>query len=414
MQFIKKTLMVAGLIGCFSAKVAPVVIIIHGTFATDENWHKPGGDFFKAVNRSLWAYAAEKSKESGNKQRVESVVSFVWDGDNDHVSRIEAAENLAMLCLSYPDNESITMFAHSHGGAIAALTSQFMYNPVSRMALALREKATKAVSDDKTSKDVIVVQEIIESEDLLALEDEVSKEKIVRDYISQQAGQFVLDALQEWDSKHNDSGFETKTEIDSHIEQCRGCQKIAGVKSVYFANQHESRDEYAARIGARIIQVYESIWFESLKKRVAFSEDTKAGTLMTVNTGSQRTINYVAQLGTPVCEKSYKPNMAVIKGLFSLYSEGDIIQPVLGLYSRTYTPAERLLNLQVSVRNNKGSFCLPSHTELHSPFIGSWLFRLPDIIVKEFKVDPTDFKEYKNLSILFFEDGSKPVIMKSL
>jgi len=92
-----------------------VYIIVHGTWATESEWHQPGGDFFSALEQTV-------------NLRNGRVVSFTWSGNNDHFSRKVAAENLAKLIQSYPLSFSINIVAHSHGSNVAILASQILGN----------------------------------------------------------------------------------------------------------------------------------------------------------------------------------------------------------------------------------------------------------------------------------------------
>lgn len=76
-------------------------------------------------------------------------------------------------------------------------------------------------------------------------------------------------------------------------------------------------------------------------------------------------------LATPV-SSAYPPPMDKIEYLYHLFSFGDVIQPVLGIFGRTFAPHERIANIQVICNN-----ILPTHSQLHSPLIAQWLFSLP-------------------------------------
>lgn len=87
-------------------------IIIHGTWAQNESWCQPQGDFFKAVYR-----CAQETKI------VDQIVSFPWSGKLSYHFQMEAAERLQQLIELY---DSVILIGHSHGATVAILTSQLM------------------------------------------------------------------------------------------------------------------------------------------------------------------------------------------------------------------------------------------------------------------------------------------------
>ena len=92
-----------------------LTMIIHGTFAKDERWWQPAGDFAEAVNwvvEDVWQFTTR------NKPKC---APFKWTGENISSHRIEGGIQLAsFLCqisLHYP-NEKIRLVGHSHGGNV--------------------------------------------------------------------------------------------------------------------------------------------------------------------------------------------------------------------------------------------------------------------------------------------------------
>lgn len=85
-------------------------VITHGTWAADSSWYRPGGDFYKALN----------------KKRPDLHVhdeSFRWTGAYSNRARKADA---ALLQQWIPDQGLGTpdFFAHSHGGTVAHLATQ--------------------------------------------------------------------------------------------------------------------------------------------------------------------------------------------------------------------------------------------------------------------------------------------------
>jgi Lipase (class 3) len=89
-----------------------VFILIHGTWGANGLWYQPGGDFFSQF-------------EMCAAQANAMAVPFRWSGDNTDKARRDAAHNLTRLIQSYPANIRICIVAHSHGGNVALLASQF-------------------------------------------------------------------------------------------------------------------------------------------------------------------------------------------------------------------------------------------------------------------------------------------------
>ena len=87
-------------------------IIIHGTWAQNETWYLPGGDFFEAVKSC-----------NDEIKRVDEVVSFSWSGKLGYPAQVEAAKNLAKNMELY---DSVILIAHSHGATIGMIASHVM------------------------------------------------------------------------------------------------------------------------------------------------------------------------------------------------------------------------------------------------------------------------------------------------
>lgn len=87
-------------------------IIIHGTWAQNENWYCPGGDFFEAVKKC-----------NDEIKKVDEVISFSWSGKLGYSAQVEAAQNLATVINLY---DVVVLVAHSHGATIGMIASQIM------------------------------------------------------------------------------------------------------------------------------------------------------------------------------------------------------------------------------------------------------------------------------------------------
>ncbi len=98
--------------------VQALVVLVHGAFAQNKAWHKPGGNFFEAL-------AVQAKKENHN------IVSFSWSGMPFKHDIIKAAQQLALFIASYPNKEeNIILVGHSHGGNVIMKASQLIYDPI--------------------------------------------------------------------------------------------------------------------------------------------------------------------------------------------------------------------------------------------------------------------------------------------
>ncbi|MBI2353388.1 hypothetical protein HYV11_04075 [Candidatus Dependentiae bacterium] len=87
-------------------------IIIHGTWAQNEDWYQPNGDFFNAVT-----ICNNEIKE------VDQVVSFQWSGKLGDIAQIEAAKMLAKKISLY---DHVILIAHSHGTTVGIIASNLL------------------------------------------------------------------------------------------------------------------------------------------------------------------------------------------------------------------------------------------------------------------------------------------------
>lgn len=88
-----------------------ITIIIHGTWAADGVWWRPGGDFFEYTRTELQrADLYDKSDQ------------FKWSGKNRDSKRRQAATALHSWLKSHPSRE-VNVFAHSHGANVAMLAT---------------------------------------------------------------------------------------------------------------------------------------------------------------------------------------------------------------------------------------------------------------------------------------------------
>lgn len=90
-----------------------VFILVHGTWGRESEWYLPQGDFFDALEINAHKLHAK-------------VISFSWSGGNNNKCRNRAAQALAKLILSYPDDIHVHLVTHSHGSNVGILASQIL------------------------------------------------------------------------------------------------------------------------------------------------------------------------------------------------------------------------------------------------------------------------------------------------
>lgn len=80
-------------------------------------------------------------------------------------------------------------------------------------------------------------------------------------------------------------------------------------------------------------------------------------------------------LGMPITyDMSVYPDMHVIQHCYNLFSFGDFIQRINGMYTRAFTSHERLANIAIMVHD-----WYPTHSGMHSPVIGRQLLKIHDV-----------------------------------
>jgi len=138
-------------------------------------------------------------------------------------------------------------------------------------------------------------------------------------------------------------------------------------------NKHSDRVKAAHQL-ADIIEQYENVIL------IGHSHGSNVGALASqilAQRKSKSTITIFYALGTPVDVLDYMPDMNIVGHLYNLFSFGDIVQPVLGAFSRVYPQHERIANISITVHGKE-----PSHTELHHSAVARWLPQLHELLSK--------------------------------
>lgn len=273
----------------FSAQ--PIVIIIHGSFASTTSWPQPDGAFFKEIEH--------QAHELGQK-----TITFCWSGIPTDQEIIKGGKMLAQLITSYPDNEKIITIGHSHGGNVINIASQLLYKLTSHEAPTVQADVSSIVLE---------VPLIVTTTDLHLL---------------------------------------TTTRTGSQAQNL-----------------------------AHQLIINEEEPFQNLMNQ-AFEELSSFSAKFLTRSNVDYPIDFSYLLGTPVNMGKFWPHMETIKKMILLYSDGDMIQPVLGMFEKSYPHHDRRANVKVKLYTSGQSCKAPSHTDLHHPTIGRWLLCIPNILTQ--------------------------------
>ena len=258
--------------GALFSTLNSVVILVHGSFGINQDWWRPGGDFFSAL-------------ESQAKKQGHVVVPFCWNGTPNDEEIFKAAEVLVKLIESYLGRDKIILVGHSHGGNVINKATQLLYD---RLSDILAEVASSSCTD------------------ILSL---AKMQLAASNLIPQNPASYLIPAP-----------------IPHHYSQTLDFKPTLREKKIY-------------------------------------------------------PIERVYLLGTPVCPQRYFPQMGAIAALINLFSEGDRIQTVLGMFDRRYPPHDRIANVSVSFKQGISYQSIsPGHSELHDMLIGHWLINIPDML----------------------------------
>jgi hypothetical protein len=105
-----------------AAATAPTVkksmtVIIHGTFAKDGAWYRPGGDFHTYIKKSVYRDVYSGSdfySWSGGYSLNDTTLKAIWT---------KAAKRLVAWCAAHPA-KTLRLIAHSHGANVVNIATQ--------------------------------------------------------------------------------------------------------------------------------------------------------------------------------------------------------------------------------------------------------------------------------------------------
>ncbi len=117
---------------------------------------------------------------------------------------------------------------------------------------------------------------------------------------------------------------------------------------------------------------------------------------------SQKRIKTFYMLGTPIDSSRYMPDMNMIGHVYNLFSFADIVQPVLGLYKRTFPQHDRIVNIRTILNYNE-----PDHYHLHDPVIGQALLSIHEEFAAQ-KIGNFNQFNFNNPAIIHFFTNQDP------
>jgi hypothetical protein len=138
-------------------------------------------------------------------------------------------------------------------------------------------------------------------------------------------------------------------------------------------NRHDERVKAAHKL-ADLIEQHDRVIL------IGHSHGSNVGALASQELAKRKSkscIHIFYALGTPIDTLDYMPDMTIIGHLYNLFSFGDIVQPVLGAFSRVYPEHERIANITITINGQE-----PSHTQLHHTAVAQWLPQLHQLLTQ--------------------------------
>jgi hypothetical protein len=337
------------------------VIITHGAFNKDAAWYEKGGYFFDVV--------AQSAKDLG-----QEVVSFTWQqdlGGITHYERIKAGVQLSKDIIDYilAGEKEIVLIGHSYGGHVIKVASQLLSYTLINL-----EKESFFVEASKDKEKVVVDEPVLEAEESVT---EIAKEDA------------VVEDIEEGSEENNE-------EIEVVVEETENKEVVIEVRKLT-AEELERLVEF--------IEVNE--FFEAACKEVKRYKDEKlAGRAK----NKDFLIDSAYTLGTPNDIPDYVADMNVIGYLYNFYSDGDLVQDLVGAKLLPEPKHERAVNLCVEMKSSCwfGLWGLPKHTELHAEIIGQWILSIPFVLMEN-KIGYFDLFSFSRDGKIKFTENKPPV-----
>ncbi|MCK4499183.1 hypothetical protein KAU11_01655 [Candidatus Babeliales bacterium] len=341
------------------------LIIVHGTFAADAEWFKPGGPFYDHVKETL---IDKKTK----------IIPLMWSGNPTTEARLDAAYSLAKIIIKLTPENNISIIAHSHGGNVANLASSFL-----ELAVTKDRKKIAGIAKHLCN---------------LAFDEHITGKTIIEALASGKEQQDKLAKVLRF-GQHAAAGTSTLFKwinISSLNQSLKNFQKKVGslATTLEMCSQEDEDPTYkdVGLIENRIKNICDTLRTALHNSGIFNLEETL--------------VDKAYLMACPVNEEAYRPSTHVIENVYNIYSHGDVVQRVLGVYKRTFSKNKAIKNISISVkpRPQDQTVSYLGHAEFDTPFIGKWLLTIPELV--------THFQHKENgVDLEFYKDFSRPQVV---
>jgi hypothetical protein len=166
---------------------------------------------------------------------------------------------------------------------------------------------------------------------------------------------------------------------------------------------HESR-KLAAQGLVKVIKSYPEDMIITL---VAHSHGGNvsilASQILATDPHNKHTIDSLYAIATPVNVAFYKPNMNIIKKLYNLFSFADRVQPVLGIFGRTFPDHPRIANMRLVLDGKE-----PGHIEFCTELMAQWLPYIHEKLDQE-NIGKFQYFNFKLPGIIYLNSNANPL-----
>ena len=178
---------------------------------------------------------------------------------------------------------------------------------------------------------------------------------------------------------------------------------IDEVVSFTWSGKNNQRDRQSAGIAlSQTIQEYDYVTIiahsHGATVGILASQDLQKNWIACGNKTGYKNKKFYS-LGVPVNQYDCFPNMNVIGRFYNLFSFEDVVQPVFGIFGRTFFLHDRVANLSVVIDGIE-----PGHSGTHNQVVGRDILSIDEGFAKKGreKMDPFSFQNPGK--VLFFKD----------
>ncbi|MCX5924829.1 MAG: alpha/beta hydrolase [Candidatus Dependentiae bacterium] len=165
------------------------------------------------------------------------------------------------------------------------------------------------------------------------------------------------------------------------------------------SHTHSAREQAAKNL----VKIIHSYPIDTDITIIAHSHGSNVAILASHMLGQQKNNPYIISamygLSTPIHTSLYFPDMNVITHFYNFFSLKDTVQPVGGLFQRTFPLHKRIANIHLML-NGKA----PNHRESHSELMGKWILSMDKFLRTH---------HAKNLfaqsGVIYLGDNHKPI-----